>query len=762
MTRKAFLADVAAASGKLIPNVTAVVRGDDDGDVNFNFVPPSGKPFTIALLALDVAGYPAENYFMIFTNSSDIPNGVNAALEDVATLSAGMRITELVSTISTRLQSLLATGSKNAPFGIDDDDDADVDMIDSAAQDEDDESEEEGFGYSDDDDTFGAFGNSNGVKLSGAGALTEEAAAALNRRIKEDLRLVRFSDFKFGVLSGMKADSHTSLLSISIQAAKLGLSEEALQAWDLLPHQYVVLLLKYSSGYKSFDVIMEEAANNANISFRIGVCDKYKPSVAHALAAFTEMTNTKPSNNENHNPGAEPSTSFAAFSSIFISSSLNEFLNEKFVSLLKIRYSTGLGWDGAKHYFNDNRGRECLMKNQLPPHYYVESTPKQSSLPSMVYADHLMEDHDRGISFPLIAAQFALRSLLRCTEFCLVCHDRIEADFEALKPYVCDKPLCLYQYMSLGFGPSIEHEILTQPYVVDLLVSFCYVAALNQRIREYPTGMSLSVPSVSTSVTSFRPTSRSFQPPILPAQVPVEEPPNSAVDVKFDLCRQELLFDNSTTCQIRRGDWIVINHVHQSLHFRVEDTSFYPNVKLAATPVTARRSSTSDLTSNTAAATPATPATTPPPSSLVPAKMSIYNQNFDDMTPAHKAETIVMLLETLPTITELRKYLLDQSRSSEPNLRLWKDRISPAALGLLRWIIASNRSCIVQVDKCPGQEDHDQLASKIRLGMYLLPMLSLLVFGEAKGCETYFASCFRSLSDMSRTILPRVEPSLQK
>jgi ubiquitin-conjugating enzyme E2 Q len=77
-----------------------------------------------------------------------------------------------------------------------------------------------------------------------------------------------------------------------------------------------------------------------------------------------------------------------------------------------------------------------------------------------------------------------MRYLLRCTEFCLVCHDKIEGGFEALKPYVCSKPLCLYQYMSLGFGPSVEHEIITQPYVVDLLVSFCYTAALNQRLRE--------------------------------------------------------------------------------------------------------------------------------------------------------------------------------------------------------------------------------------------------------------------------------------
>lgn len=55
--------------------------------------------------------------------------------------------------------------------------------------------------------------------------------------------------------------------------------------------------------------------------------------------------------------------------------------------------------------------------------------------------------------------------------------------------------------MSLGFGPSVEHEILTQPYVVDLLVSFCYTAALCRRLREYPTGMSLHVPPVGSNLS---------------------------------------------------------------------------------------------------------------------------------------------------------------------------------------------------------------------------------------------------------------------
>ena len=112
------------------------------------------------------------------------------------------------------------------------------------------------------------------------------------------------------------------------------------------------------------------------------------------------------------------------------------------------------------------------------------------------------------------------------------------------------------------------------------------------------------------------------------------------------------------------------------------------------------------------AASPFTPATTPPPSAIIAAKVAVYSHNFDDMDNSKKGQAIVLLLETLPPIKEIRAYLVQQSRVAEPNLRSWKDRITPAALGLLRWIIASNRSCIVQVEKCPGQEEGE---SPIRL-----------------------------------------------
>ena len=55
MPRKAFLADVAAAAEKNIPNIIDVKRGDDDGDVNFVFVPANGAPIAVGMLALGMS-----------------------------------------------------------------------------------------------------------------------------------------------------------------------------------------------------------------------------------------------------------------------------------------------------------------------------------------------------------------------------------------------------------------------------------------------------------------------------------------------------------------------------------------------------------------------------------------------------------------------------------------------------------------------------------------------------------------------------------
>ena len=121
---------------------------------------------------------------------------------------------------------------------------------------------------------------------------------------------------------------------------------------------------------------------------------------------------------------------------------------------------------------------------------YRNAEDTQVNFPSIATRDSLGNSNfATKSSFPLIAMQFTLRHLVRCTEFCLVCHTKISSNFETLKPYVCSNPLCLYQYMALGFGPSIEYEIMSQPTVVDLLISFCYASAKERGLNDFPTGM---------------------------------------------------------------------------------------------------------------------------------------------------------------------------------------------------------------------------------------------------------------------------------
>ena len=329
--------------------------------------------------------------------------------------------------------------------------------------------------------------------------------------------------------------------------------------------------------------------------------------------------------------------------------------------------------------------------------------------------------------------QYALRHLVRCTEFCLVCHCKVEVDFEALKPYVCSKPLCLYQYMSLGFGPSIEHEIITQPHVVDLLVSFCYISAYTQKMKYLPTGMALMVPHPEAiQDNSFDLPSKAIN-GATPG--PMALAPNASsrastsngtktipvtYKAKFNEKKMELLFPvASAKAPLQVGSWISISpskHKQDRMSCRVIET-IHPAVRLGK-PVTSSPKSSAYVPpqngtsaqgrlSATNRTNPYTPRTTPPvvaenlQTIYRDVEFVIFDQNFDDLQVSGKYSTICLLLETLPSIAEMKKFLLGKG-SQEANLRQWADHINPAALGLLRWIIASNRSCIVQVDNLEG------------------------------------------------------------
>lgn len=87
-------------------------------------------------------------------------------------------------------------------------------------------------------------------------------------------------------------------------------------------------------------------------------------------------------------------------------------------------------------------------------------------------------------------------------------------------------------------------------------------------------------------------------------------------------------------------------------------------------------------------------------------EFSVYDRNFDDLEKGVKQRDICLVLDTLPSVPEMKRFLL--AHGPEATLQKWTERISPAALGVLRWIIASNRSCIMQVDSLDGSQSNPE------------------------------------------------------
>ena len=78
-----------------------------------------------------------------------------------------------------------------------------------------------------------------------------------------------------------------------------------------------------------------------------------------------------------------------------------------------------------------------------------------------------------------------------------------------------------------------------------------------RRLREYPTGMSLAVPPIVTSVTHMA-THGSVDNTIPQTTPQALGPDIKPIDIKFDLNRQEVIFETGQSNPVRNGDWVVI------------------------------------------------------------------------------------------------------------------------------------------------------------------------------------------------------------
>ena len=217
-------------------------------------------------------------------------------------------------------------------------------------------------------------------------------------------------------------------------------------------------------------------------------------------------------------------------------------------------------------------------------------------------------------------------------------------------------------------------------------------------------------------------------PRIPPTPLPFESLTAKKRKASYDRRTSELIFRQDEK-PLRTGDWIVLiipgGRQEERQHRRVTE-AFYPAVQLGS-PIPSNPTLPSNSQQNyhlpwgslgPYSAQAMTPAATPPPLAKVDypnidpsfyhdVEYIIYDQLFDELTDIEKLTSILGLLDTLPSVYQMRDFLGIAGRK-QMSLREWPDRISPAALGVLRWIIASNRSCIIQGDTFHGSSSRQE------------------------------------------------------
>ncbi|KAF2734289.1 hypothetical protein EJ04DRAFT_249130 [Polyplosphaeria fusca] len=684
MPRRAFIADLQKVIECVsIAGISDVEQGGDDGEFTFQCV-ADATSFQISALIPDLSEYPSDHTCMIFA-PDDAPRRVAGALADLSDMATGKTVVQILELVSRKLEST--------------DQDGDQQMLNSQYDsgdelDDDDDFEEDDYFPDDDMAPQPTLGKQD--RTSTAEGFTKPTSV-FRHRIRSDLMTAKANGFKIGHLGGLM-DGLGCYVSLSIRMSKLGVSEEAMRAWQVEPSEYLVVVIQYPNGYKSMDSMKAYDPTTArrNVDFRVGISNTYKPTMQEAIHAFTLLSKEREKRLELESQAESQQAHQKGFRNSFISRPLNELLNERFPALLHYRYN-GMPWHGAEAFYNDHYGTNFAHSNMGISDRYLEPEVVSAAYPPIVIADHIMQSATTEHSLPLVAMQFVLRHFVRCTEFCLICFSRMPDDLQAIKPYVCDKPLCLYQYMSLGFGPSIEHEILSQPKVVDLLISFCYTSARGGSLKDFPSGLSLMVPPSSVYEKDYANKQAVGYRGTGAIQVPTTgQTSPDPIKCRYNAATHELIFDyQSDKCPVRFSEWIVLRTEDnpQPLHCRVTETAYYPTIKISD-PV---KPYFLELDSYSGTHVPSKPPQkiVPPVNEFRAATFQIYSQNFDELDDFFKREAIHALLDLLPGVEEMKQYL---ARKAQSALSSWVDRLSPAVLGILRWIIASNRACIVQVD----------------------------------------------------------------
>lgn len=674
MPRKAFLADLDEAKSSNLANITSVEAGANSGTFSFIYMSHRLPESSVIIQGEipEVSDYPTEHDCFLFINTDqNPPPAIPAALVGVSPEVQGRTLLQTLTTVATALNKAL---DPSVPIEISDS--------------EDDYEENEYDEYDDDDDeTFAGEPRTTAKVIYGSTAKEAAAQVTTTKRIRSDLRAAKRAGFKVGILGNLNG---TGIVCLSIRITKLGISEEAMKAWGLRRKQYLVLMIRFLEGYQVIEQVQNESTLSGRTQIRVGMCERYKPTFEDATAMFTHvLANVRDAAAppKDKSTKANQPNDYAPLEPLFIGGPICDLFRDRFTSILNYRLTCAFPWGGAELFYEEMQGRNATNINTDEPRYLACEDMTGRTLPAIVVADTIHATISGRLSFPLAAMQFLLRHFVRCTEFCLVCHCRVDSRFEALKPFVCSKPLCLYQYMALGFGPSIGWEIVTQPYTIDVLVSFCYSSAANGRLKDFPTGIAMRVPLLpQLGIANSDPNGYYGHGQTADASLTQDAALRCEKSFSAQLNRAscEMFVDSKDIkfSAVRAGDWLVVQSsaLDGSIHYRVADIMTFPFIKLDGEGIFVPSQKPQTYKTKTVSQAPNDTTT-----GYMNVDVYLYNSNFDDLGINQRRNCVTMLLDTLPGILKLREHLLSSNQGPDPQLRTRRHDLSEAALNLCEY-----------------------------------------------------------------------------
>ncbi|TCD64374.1 hypothetical protein EIP91_004205 [Steccherinum ochraceum] len=510
--RKKFLADLRNACGKSYSvegvQVLALVQGEDDGSMICEVADDAGNYLsTFNLLVPEPAEYPAHHQYYCFVQHDNPPEFI----QDAASAIPDVRPPRTIEGIVIELLTLVAkhaTGGGGHESGGEAEEDDDEDMM---------------FDDGIDDDY--------GLNIVNAPSSLDTAC------LQSDFNEIVAAGYKPG---SVRTGTDGFCLSVSVPVVSLAndISPQALMAWDfrlLSKSQHLTLLI--SGMRNSWPVLQKDGSLSSDfarhgpgkLSFRVGLTRSYKPSkdlVLDLVRQFsmqvveeeqeTSAPNTpdldvtmddydpfmddsveeaKPENVD----AVEEEESSATFH-FSLSTSLESLMQERFLEALRLRLQFGLGWAAAEILAGEaqklQQKAEDLLVESIDELNAADREERNLAKSYKLPSDPLLErQREDALNLPLLAFSYLLRRLTLCTRYCLICYKKLDTDFVALKPYVCDEGLCAYQYYNLNRGPSLEYEICTRPEAVELLLSLAVHAAEAGTMQgALPTGLGLVVP----------------------------------------------------------------------------------------------------------------------------------------------------------------------------------------------------------------------------------------------------------------------------